>query len=247
MPTLVILFLLAVAGIHLAARPKVYAELEVIGWNVFEGHDPEAVKHQLALMIHNQNPDAFVLYEARNLYGHLHGLGYQVIQYKPKAKRKGDISNNGDVAILVRNNLTLGGRLALVMKKFWKGPKHGKPQDPRVYRWVRIHKGGRVWKLGGFHLPFGAAAKTESQNAIKAWFRDTKPGRPAIAVSDWNMAREALGKTIANPVGAKVAKSKTGTGIDMAAYRNCTLVSATSLGKHGSDHDAKRYVFRAAA
>lgn len=217
------------------------SRLVVIGWNVHEGHAAAAVRRELQAMIRNQSPDVLVLFEARNLHGRLAGLGYQVVQYAPRARRKGNVSNNGNVAILIRSGLRISGRLALVMGVFWKGPKHGRPQDPRTYRWVRVRKGGRVWKVGGFHLPFGAAARAESQTAIVAWFKRTAKGRATVAVGDWNMTRSQLQTSIAGPAGARIA-APGGTAVDMALYRSCALAGATSLGRHGSDHDAKKYV-----
>lgn len=214
-------------------------ELVVFGWNVNTARRSADVRAELTKLTRAQHPDVIVLAEAYKLHGHLGGLGYQIVQYAP---RKGS-SEEAEVAILIRNGIKIRGRLALRMRLRWKGPKAGKQHSPRVYRWVRIQHAGRVWKIGGFHLPFGQAQKAESTNAVVQWFRQTATGRPAIAVADWNINKTGVSARVGKPAGAKVV----GQGIDLAAYRSCRLIGSDSLGYHGSDHPVMRYRFAAAS
>jgi endonuclease/exonuclease/phosphatase family metal-dependent hydrolase len=217
------------------------ADLKVIAWNVYQGHRPDDVRTQLLGMILAHNPDAIVLSEASGQYGHLEGLGYKVVQLHPGDWRSTPMTETGNIAMLVREDIAIEDRFAMRMRERWLGPKHGIPHMPRVYRWVKVKTGKTVWKLGGFHIPFGIAARQESYSRIRRWFSDTRPGRPVIAVGDMNMSAADYRGQIANPVGATVD----GTGIDLTGYKNCTLLWHKSLGNHGSDHPAKLYAFKA--
>lgn len=217
------------------------ADLEVLSWNVYSGTSPARVRAELGDMIHEENPDVIFLYEGVNLYGHLTGLGYRVFQLKPKSQQKGSVSNNGNIVGMVRNGLKVRKSFLLRMKERWFGPKHGLPQDPRVYRSLKVSKKGIVFKTGGFHLPFGKEARAESVAAVKKFFAVTRKGRPVIAAGDWQTNEADTYKHIARPVHASV----TGDGVDLAIYMNCTLVEEKNLGKRSSDHPAMLWRFRA--
>lgn len=215
--------------------------LTVIAWNVYIGTTSARARKALRDMIILHNPEIFGLIEAKNLYGDLHGLGYQVVQLKPRPLRKGNQEAQANVAILVRNDIRILRRFALRMRTFWRGPKHGWAQDPRVYRWIRIKWQGRVWKIGVAHTPFGAAARLESNNRLMEWFKRTAPGRPTVLLLDANMLQTEFEKKVADSADAEV----TGHRIDLAAFMNVNLIAQENLGKGISDHPAMKYVLQA--
>lgn len=216
--------------------------LKVIAWNVHQNSKPEDVRRELAFMAAVHQPDVFVLTEASGQFGQLSGLGFRVVQLHPGRWPHGrPMPEDGNVAILVRKDLDIDARRLMRMNQRWIGPKHGIPHAPRVYRWVRVRKDGRVWKVGGFHWPFGQAAKDESDRRVRNWFRWTWPKRPVIAVGDMNMGAHDMRNRVANKVGSIVS----GFGIDLTAFKNCHLIDQRNLGNHGSDHPAVLYVFEA--
>lgn len=220
---------------------------KVIGWNVYEGHKPANVIAQLEDLIKKYNPDAIVLQEARFLQGNarLQRLGYVVVQMKNRRKQPKKRPNSrpatANICILVRKNLGRKGRGALHMKRFWRGPVHGFPQDPRVFRWIRVVKKGVVWKLGGFHFPFGAKARKEAIVATRRFIKRTKKGRPVLAVGDYNMRQPALHQKIVKK--PKVDAKSAGIRPDHTIFKNCRLVKMDNLGMRGSDHPAILWVF----
>lgn len=216
---------------------RVQAFLTLIAWNIYVGTTAKAARNALREMIKDFRPEVFGLMEAANLYGDLHGLGYEVIQLKPRGRRHQAAAN---VAIMVRRGIPIKGRFALRMKRRWKGPKLGLAQDPRIYRWVKIVWAGRVWKIGVAHTPFGAAARKESNNALVKWFKSTLPGRPTVLLIDANMLRPEFEDKVGDPAGAEV---ETGHRIDLVAYMNCVLENERNLGKGPSDHPAMLYDF----
>jgi hypothetical protein len=222
-------------------KSKLQAYLTIIAWNIYIGTSVKDARKALRDFRIKYQPEIFALMEATNLYGDLHGLGYEVIQLKPRALRKGSRPGQGNIAILVHQDLKIRGRYRLKMSQFWKGPKHGWSQDPRVYRWVKVEWQGKVWKIGAAHTPFGSAARTESRNRLIKWLLNTLPKRPTVLVLDANMRLDEFDKTIAEPGGAE----SSGTGIDLEAHKNCELAAQTNLGKGVSDHPAKKYEFTA--
>lgn len=217
------------------------AQLDVLAWNVYVGNKPKNVVAELTDLLAKHNPEAVVLMEAGKMHGHLEGLGYRVRQLKDKRSRPGNLPGDGNIALMVRNDVGLRKSFVMRMKTFWKGPKHGHNQDPRVYRWARIRFGGRVWKLGGAHTPFGKAARLESRRRLVRWAKWTHKGRPTVLVLDANMKLDDFEKVIAKPSGMQAA----GHGIDLVGYKNCRLLRSQNLGKNGSDHPAMLYTFEA--
>lgn len=213
--------------------------LTIIAWNIYIGSRASVAREHLKTMHKYYNPEIFALMEATNLYGDLEKLGYNVIQLKPSPLRKGSRPGQANIALLVRKDIEIVQSFAMRMKTFWRGPKHGWDQDPRVYRWVKIKHGGKTWKVGCAHTPFGEAARTESRNRLIAWLQKSLPSRPTILVLDANMRLDEFETTIAKPGGAEAA----GTGIDLVGWKNCRLVNRDNLGKGPSDHPAKMYTF----
>lgn len=215
--------------------------LTILAWNVYVGNKAKEVREALRVFISAYSPEVFALSEATNLYGHLDGLGYQVVQLRPHSKRRGSQPAQADIALLIRNDIKIKKRKAMRHRSFWRGPKHGWTQDPKVYRWVLIEFKGRTWKIMGAHFPFGAAARSETVRKVVQWLRNTVPGRPTIVVLDANMRLDEFTVRVAEPGGAEAQ----GRGIDLAAFKNCVLHIESDLGKGISDHPAKKYEFRA--
>lgn len=221
-------------------EPKVkYAFLEAMSWNVYVGNHPSKVRANLVKFINRHNPDVIYLYEALHLFGNLEGLGYRVLQLKPRATKPGRASNNGNIVCLVRNGLEIKTSKIARMSRAWKGPRLGKPQDPRVFRVIKVKKQGVVWKVAGVHFPFGRA-RVEAVNFVRNLIKVTSPKRPVIVLGDFNFNEKNVTENIAKPAGAEVA----GERIDLAVYANCDLVSEKNLGKGVSDHPMWRYVFK---
>lgn len=207
--------------------------LRVFDHNAYVGQKPEHYRKHLRVMIANEQPDIIVISEAKNLFGHLNGLGYKVHQLKPRNRA------SANIAVLVREDLKIKKSLVMRMTESWTGPKAGVKQPPRVYRAVNVKKGPFVWKVGGFHIPFGADSRAESFDRIKKWFRNSATGRPTIAVNDFNMKKAEVEKQLRG-LNVKVE----GSGIMLAIYKNCDLIKTKSLGLMGSDvHHAKLHVF----
>lgn len=228
----------------MGTRSRFSDHMSIIGWNVWVGANHRRIRIQLFQWIKEFNPEIFVLIEAKNLYGHLEGLGYQVVQMKSSPKRPGNEPGDANVAILVRNDVKLKRSFAQRMKTFWIGPKHGWKQDPRINRWVLVKKPGKgqkTWKIGGAHTPFGEKARSESRRRLVKWLKNTLPGRPTVLIIDANMHLEEFEETIAEPGGAEA----TGRGIDLEAHKKCRIMRKENLGKGVSDHPAKFCEFRA--
>lgn len=216
--------------------------ISIIAWNIYVGTGVEAARRSLKEFREKIGPDMFALMEATNLYGDLDKLGYDVVQLKPRALRKGNRTGQGNIAILVdRDKLEIKRRGALHMLTFWRGPKHGWAQDPRVYRWVLVRRhGAKKWfKVGVAHTPFGEAARAESRWKLMQFLKNVMPGRPTVLVLDANMRLPEFREKIAQPGGA----SATGEGIDLEAHKNCWLRDSENLGRGVSDHPAKYYEY----
>lgn len=220
-------------------KPEV-SELEVISWNIRYDTPIKQVRTELTKMIDNWNPDVIYLYEGLHFYGQLNGLGYEVYQLKPKATRPGFTPHNSNIIAMVRKGLQVKKSKTQMMKKYWKGPRNGRNQDPRTFRFLKIKKQGVVWKIGGVHFPFGADAVKEAVAYVKNLIKVTAVGRPVVVVGDFNLKEQQVLERMGRPTGSKVA----GENIDLAIYKNCRLAKEQNLGKHGSDHPAWRYVFR---
>lgn len=215
------------------------SQLEVMSYNVQIGDWRDDLK-EIRRLAKLEQPDVIFLYEATNLYGHLSVPGYTASQLKPQRLKKGSQPNQAGVAVLIKNGLRKSSVVNLFMAKFWKGPKHGLTQDPRVYKWVKITKGGVTWRVGGFHLPFGQTARAESIARMRTWFRSGLLGQPVVGVSDYNGSKSALTKQIGTPEKAKVA----GVIVDLAFYKNCTLIKQKKLEARFNDHPVMDYIFR---
>lgn len=212
-------------------KGKVNRRLKVISANVQIGDwKPDLADIREAARAYK--PDVICLYEATKLFGHLDVQGYKAYQLRPRRLRKNSQPNTAGVAMLVRDGLPRVTFL-MRMKRFWRGPKHGLLQDPRVYRGLRVKKAGIIWKVGAYHFPFGKEAQSESVASVRGFFKNTIKGRPTIVVMDANMSKLKSDLRMADPVGAELA----GVGVDQALYKNCQLLSLKVLPKQSNyDH-----------
>lgn len=214
-------------------KPK--SQLEVVGYNVQIGKWQEDLG-EIKRIASETKADVIFLFEASNLEGHLNVPGYDAFQLKDRPKRKGSRPNQAGIAVLIREGLQHGSVMNIMMKRFWRGPKHGWLQDPRVYRWVRVKKDGVVWAVGGFHLPFGEGPRAESYAKMSLWFKNTVPGRPKIAATDFNGNKNNAEK---NVDGVSVS----GQGVDLALYKNCRLLKQVVLQAKYNDHPVMNWLF----
>lgn len=219
--------------------------LVIIAWNVYVGNKAASVRAALREFIKNHEPDVIALMEASNLYGGLDTLGYTVVQLKPRPLKKGNQPGQGNIALLIHPSYAIKKRMTLSMLTFWIGPKHGWPQDPRVYRSVKIRKKNdetaRTWLVGAAHTPFGGEARLESRMKLVQWLKEARPGRPTVLVLDANMGLPDFKKAIATPGGAEAS----GIRIDLEAHKNCELVDVDNLGNGISDHPAIKRTYAA--
>ncbi len=180
--------------------------------------------------------------EATNLFGDMEGLGYKVIQFRPRRLRPNSQPAQANILILVREDLKIVRRLAQFMKIFWIGPKHGWLQDPRVYRWAKVRWRARTWKLGGAHIPFGLVARAESVRRLTRKLSNTLPGRPTVLVMDANMSLGEVRDRIGEPADAWVG----GQGIEAILLKNAVLLDKKDLGKFtGDGHPFMLYTVKA--
>jgi endonuclease/exonuclease/phosphatase family metal-dependent hydrolase len=111
-------------------------------------------------------------------------LGYAHVQFA-----RGEFGSNEahGIAVLVRRDVKIKRRMALVMDRRWVGPKAGKWHDPRVYPALVLRKQGVTFRALGIHFPTHnqPAAQAESMRAVKRYFRN-HPNSPVVAAGDWN-------------------------------------------------------------
>lgn len=212
----------------------------ILGWNVYVGNAPLAVRSALAKLLKEHKPHVVGLMEAVRLFGSLDGLGYKVVQFKPKSRRRGATSNNADIAILVRDDVELIAPLTRRMKQFWYGPKHHKLQDPRVNRGVRVRIDGQVWKIIVGHGPFGKSQVLEWNTKLIAWVNATVLRRPVIIIVDANETKADFQKNVGDAAGLDVERGPDSY-IDLIASKNAKIVNIQSLGRGISDHPANLY------
>lgn len=210
--------------------------VKVLAWNVKVSRPREVILSSLQEMFNSKNPHVCTLNEVTPLFGHLGGLGYQVVQLRPKTIRKGNVSNTANVAVLVRNDLEIVKTFTQRMTEFWRGPMHNLPQDPRVYRWVKVRINGEVWIFGAAHVPFGIAARAET--VAKLVKRILRYGNKPISLTvDANMSVPEFHDRVAVPAKAQSG----GEGPDQILVKNADILSAENLGHHGSDHPVMFY------
>lgn len=139
----------------------------ILLWNVYVGHEPDALGAALARLIDAHQPHLVALseaYRARKPLGQQ--SGYRRVQGLLP------IGEDRDCAVLIRGDLLVVRKGFLRMREPWIGPKHGLRKRPRVYVRVRVRtKSGQTVRLLAAHLPFGEKPRAESIARITAWFK----------------------------------------------------------------------------
>lgn len=179
-------------------------------------------------------------YDAPDLVGKVPGYTFRYQGYGYPPKTEGYIEERSEQIILVRDGIEVKVKAALEMELPWKGPVMGAMHDPRVHRRVTVQKDGVIWRVIGFHGPFGEAL-TESNAAMLNCLKTFPADEPVIIVGDWNQSNSAVVTRVGAPGGAVVD----GGGIDLAVFRDCRKVSGQNLGNFGSDHPIKIWTFEA--
>lgn len=171
------------------------------------------------------------------------------------ARRSGYVvhSDTWDSILLVRNDVELVERGALVVRTRWRGPK-GKRIDGRVFPWVRIKLDGRVLDVLLVHMPWNPVRNWRAwiacTRAVRRFARN-HPGADLLVVGDLNQRASARGP------GSIYATSKairgriipTGALLDYAIYRPASpagrfrpaAVSGRKGARMGSDHPVAAY------
>lgn len=191
-----------------------------------------------------EKPDIAFLAEAKDVHrklGFVESLGYTAKQQAPKARYAGNVSESANIAVLVRDGVTIKVNKLIPQNIGFVGPKVGARHDPRVHRYMVVNKDDFNWPVAGIHGPFGGDPVAEMCKLLTDWIEDevAAHGR-AVIVGDWNMSAEKVEARVAKPAGATVD----GAGIDLAVFRGCTKVEGENLDKLGSDHDAKIWTFK---
>ena len=225
----------------MAKVSKVWDYLLVLAWNIYIGTSDAAGRKSLSAMIKAKQPHIIAVMEATRQFGNLEGLGYQVFQLKPSPKRPGNIPNDANIVLLVRDDIKVKRSFVHRMKTFWRGPKHGHPQDPRVYRSVKFRFAGRKTRVACAHTPFGEAARIESANFLVRWLKRGGDRTVDILVLDANMSRKEFDNTIGKPGGADETYNH---GVETIAVENAKIETKQNLGKGPSDHPAMLYTLK---
>lgn len=225
----------------MAKVSKVWDYLLVLAWNIYIGTSDAAGRKSLSAMIKAEKPHVIAVMEATRQLGNLNGLGYQVFQLKPSPQRPGNIPNDANIALMVRNDVKVYKSFVHRMKTFWRGPKHGRAQDPRVYRSVKIKFAGRKVRFACAHTPFGEAARIESANFLVRWLKRGGKRTVDVLVLDSNMSRTEFDNTIGKPGGADDTYNY---GVETIAVDNAEVYKKKNLGKGPSDHPAMLYTVK---
>jgi exonuclease III len=213
--------------------------MRILAWNVYIDNDPQSVGQTVAGWLEQYKPEVVVLNEATRCWKVLsraaRGNGYRHYQ--------GVTGQAAGIAVLVRSDVAVVRRREAVMRRWWRGPIHGWRQKPRRYPYLRLRlPGGRVVRLMALHFPTGGAnapAVAESLDRTRVWLRRGLSRVPAVTVGDTNLGVVTLRTKLAGRVG-RGAVVVPGHHVDNLIGRGVTGRS-TTLGKHGSDHEAVLY------
>lgn len=197
----VFLLMISVAVIGVAAAEQQAAAatrhpLKVSTANIGSVKDPN-----LGPMLKNRKPQVMVVTEAYYAHAKLSSLakkyGYRVKQYSRKQGAEGP-----DVALLIRNGVTIESVSLMKMSKTWKYTNKNHVthvRRPRRYPVAVIKYSGKTWTVIGVHFPTGGpggrnkAAWNESKKRIQSYAANHK-STPVVVAGDYN------------PVGASMSK-----------------------------------------
>jgi N-acetylmuramoyl-L-alanine amidase CwlA/endonuclease/exonuclease/phosphatase family metal-dependent hydrolase len=220
------------------AAPKVFS---VMTWNVENKGEADAAldRAEIVKLLDEKKPRYACFQEVYRV--DLRGIpGYQT--YQAFDGYSADSENRAQ-AILVRNDVAVKIKQALVMHEKWIGPKMGKEKDPRIHRYTVGNEYDTNIPVATVHVPFTKAAIEETRKAIIDWMLAMKAAHGiAIVVGDWNGLADELQAKVGNPAGAKVD----GGGLDKAVFLGVKKVKGENLNKRGrSDHPVKIWTFEA--
>lgn len=212
-------------------------------WNVKAGRSwASAILPELNDMLTAEKPDTVGLleaYDAPDLRGLVRGYSYVYQALGFESETPGYVEEHSGCVVLVRDGLEVKAREALEMETSWKGPKIGAMHDPRIIRRVTVEKNGVACRPIYGHGPFGKTAVAEFDAAMVDQLDALGELGPVMALADWNQDYATVTAKVGVPAGAEVD----GGGIDLAVYKSCTKIKGKNLGRHGSDHDAKIWIF----
>ena len=227
--------------------PKPPATLTVLAWNAYVANTDANVRAALAGWVKAHNPDVIAISEARTHRAALqHVSGYTLFQEPPGATVGKVVDDQGDSAVLVRDDLAPDVKRHSVakMRDQWVVVKHRRTHTPRRHEPPTHTKGGRKWRIRASHWPtngFGGpnrSAFLESARRSKLWAH-AGVGATSIDVGDLNDKKAR----VAAWFGKRFLVA--GQGIDLLVARRAAKVEHTQLDKGGSDHHAQLYVVTA--
>lgn len=232
------------------------SDLTIVSWNPYIGNEPENVLDVLDDWAGVYRPHVIQLSEAarvadllRRHAGEL-GTGYALFQRTPVKATAKLIDEAGDVALLVRRDVTVRSHRVAVMRTPWHGPKHGTPHTPREDEIVTIlTPRGVVAKVRATHTVTGGTTgrnrvayleQTARQRTWAAGVAARHPKRLLVVVGDQNTSKAKLAEIYGDRY--KVV----GDGPDLLVGRNADTIGTAELPKHGSDHHGRVYYVDAA-
>ena len=201
--------------------------LDIVTWNVCVENEAERIREGLAELAKSR-PHVIVLQECYRFRPHL--PGYTTYQLPARPNADGVVSEDADVAVLIRDDVKVRRHKVVRMKHTWRGPKAGKRHAPRVFHTFVLAVEGTVWKLGAGHwvypTPENRPAVDEHKRWLSRWLRGL---RRALFVGDLNQH--------ATPIHGR---RSTGLGPDRAVLARCVGVTRRVAQEYGSDHHPVR-------
>jgi hypothetical protein len=200
--------------------------LHVVTWNVCVENKADRIQVGLRELAQSR-PHVIALQECYHFRAHL--PGYTTYQLPRGKDEHGVVNEDADVAVLIRNDVTVKRHKVARMRTPWIGPKGGKRHAPRVFHTFVLKVDGKVWKFAAAHWAYpadNAAAVAEHKRWTARWLRGF---RPAALVGDLNQH--------ASPIHGR---RSTGQGVDRAVLARCVGVSRPVKDAHGSDHHPAR-------
>ena len=217
--------------------------MRAVAFNVWSGQRPDDLRDNLLDLVEDAElPEVLALQECKNFRGTIHG-------YRRVALDTGH-RENANTILLVRNTTRiLKAKYLRVDGPVWIGPKHGIKHPPRVFPWIVAQDpGGDIFDIMGIHrtpggpyphIKVNAESWAAEDRELAAWFarREARaPGRPRVALGDWNNRtidlRDLSVRDLAKRVGADLRLK----GIDGALVVNATSRRARKLPSlYGSD------------
>lgn len=160
--------------------------------NIGSRSDPD-----LGPMIDQRKPQVMVVSEAYFARTKLQSLATKY-GYRLKMYTEADGHEARDVALLIRNNVTIKSVTLMKMNDSWS--YNGKTREPRRYPVAVVTYLGKTWNVIGVHYPTGGpgggnkAAWNESKTRVQAYAAN-HVNTPTIAAGDFNPAGASIPNT----------------------------------------------------